>query len=782
MSYPIAKGGGGTPPPQRDDRKDLLIPVVPAAVPLDDVPIVIGMESDHYTARVLCPDDDESVNDDPDVEDSHILKTVEEDFDEAHSNQMGFSDGLLGVGNDDDPPSFDNHFEACVNIDEEINIQAAGEENLASYPVSGGIEERMVEVEENQLEEGEHEDEAPVLIGVCGEDVGPEMSEYEKLRERNIREREEMMKEVLEDINEAKQDMFDNAPRKRKKADTSDEPKSKKRKVQDSEDFQVRRSGRRRKPVNYVVDEDEDKDSRIKKKNLSLEAPKYEEMHSSVGTDGQGSSSRTLRPRRPVCYTELDEPDVDSYIWCTDCDRLEFHGCETHATLFGDNNMFNLQVGESAVKAKNAGQGIFNLGKEVIPEGTVFGPYTGTFIPLSKYKQIEKDGKESGNAWEVKDKEGKKVVGYVDPGINPDPNTHWMSKVNCSMDIRSQNLVGFQLAGQVYYRAKQDIPTGAELLVFYGKGYARGLGIDVQKYERFSGEEDQTEDAVLCDYCYIGLASEDLARKHTCPAKKSAEQRRLGATGERKWVCTTCGKGFTSKFCLEQHGTVHTHGKDYPCTFEGCSKRYVNARGLASHKKTVHDGVYYECEECGRRFGEKSKMTRHFKTVHNNEKDYKCPTCGIKFGQKQTLTRHIKTVHDNIKSYECEHCGKRFGQAGVMKRHIEALHLGLRYSCTWRGGCGFTTGWKDWLPFHVRQVHTKEWSWECQLCEDQKGIWWGCLQPGQMDKHKAKNHPVEWEEEQEAFRQAHPHICKVKKCGKRFATKVEVDRHLAKLH
>ena len=51
-----------------------------------------------------------------------------------------------------------------------------------------------------------------------------------------------------------------------------------------------------------------------------------------------------------------------------------------------------------------------------------------------------------------------------------------------------------------------------------------------------------------------------------------------------------------------------------------------------------------------------------------------------------------------------------------------------------------------------------------------------------MDKRKAKKHPVEWEEEQEAFRQAHPYVCKVKKCGKRFATQVEVDRHYEKLH
>ena len=72
---------------------------------------------------------------------------------------------------------------------------------------------------------------------------------------------------------------------------------------------------------------------------------------------------------------EFPEPDVDSYIWCTECDRLEFHGCETHSTLFGDNKMFNLQVGKSAV-ARNAGQGIFNRGKEVIPEGTLLVQYT----------------------------------------------------------------------------------------------------------------------------------------------------------------------------------------------------------------------------------------------------------------------------------------------------------------------------------------------------------------------------------------------------------------------
>ena len=82
----------------------------------------------------------------------------------------------------------------------------------------------------------------------------------------------------------------------------------------------------------------------------------------------------------------------------------------------------------------------------------------------------------------------------------------------------------------------------------------------------------------------------------------------------------------------------------------------------------------------------------------------------------------------------------------------------------------------------LRRVHTKEWSLECQLCEDQLDIWWGYLFPGEMSKHKAKKHPVEWEQEQEAYKKDYPYICKYKKCLKRFKTEVEKDRHEYKMH
>ena len=50
----------------------------------------------------------------------------------------------------------------------------------------------------------------------CGADDPTQLCEYEQLRERNIKERNEAMREALGEIDVAKQDMRDNAPRAKK--------------------------------------------------------------------------------------------------------------------------------------------------------------------------------------------------------------------------------------------------------------------------------------------------------------------------------------------------------------------------------------------------------------------------------------------------------------------------------------------------------------------------------------------------------------------------------------
>ena len=97
-------------------------------------------------------------------------------------------------------------------------------------------------------------------------DEPPELCAYEKLRERNIRERDKGLKEAMEEIEEAKQDMRDNAPGAKRAAEEEAGGMRKRKKVEPV--VEVRRSGRERKPVTCVVDEDLDGRSRKRRRKV----------------------------------------------------------------------------------------------------------------------------------------------------------------------------------------------------------------------------------------------------------------------------------------------------------------------------------------------------------------------------------------------------------------------------------------------------------------------------------------------------------------------------------
>ena len=258
--------------------------------------------------------------------------------------------------------------------------------------------------------------------------------------------------------------------------------------------------------------------------------------------------------------------------------------------------MFNLEVDKSTIRGKDVGEGVFNSGK-VIPEGTVFGPYTGNFITVAEYEEMEKAGLESGNAWEIRDKDNEKTVGYIGPGIKPDSTVHWMAKVNCAITAYDQNLVGFQLAGQVYYRAIVDIELGGELMVFYGETYASEMGINVKIYEKYVGKEDQTKEAVSCKYCKSTFEDEKKLEEHLekgknmayrCGVKQTMEMVRMAEVGDRRYVCRMCGKGFKSSSLLNIHGLVHSKLKAFLCKVAGCGKAFT---GKSSAKKVMSLGT-----------------------------------------------------------------------------------------------------------------------------------------------------------------------------------------------
>ena len=63
------------------------------------------------------------------------------------------------------------------------------------------------------------------------------------------------------------------------------------------------------------------------------------------------------------------------------------------------------------------------------------------------------------------------------------------------------------------------------------------------------------------------------------------EMVRMAESGERKFVCKVCGKGFKTKYNLSAHGTTHTKAK-------ASSVKRRDARRVLlvtkHHKRTVH--------------------------------------------------------------------------------------------------------------------------------------------------------------------------------------------------
>ncbi|CAJ1072921.1 zinc finger and SCAN domain-containing protein 5C-like [Xyrichtys novacula] len=82
----------------------------------------------------------------------------------------------------------------------------------------------------------------------------------------------------------------------------------------------------------------------------------------------------------------------------------------------------------------------------------------------------------------------------------------------------------------------------------------------------------------------------------------------------RRFVCSYCGKCFTSSRSLETHVRVHTGERPYSCA--QCGKRFTQAGHLKTHQ-SVHTGERpFACEVCGRRFAGKQNLRIHQNKHH----------------------------------------------------------------------------------------------------------------------------------------------------------------------
>merc|ERR1739838_51440 len=62
----------------------------------------------------------------------------------------------------------------------------------------------------------------------------------------------------------------------------------------------------------------------------------------------------------------------------------------------------------------------------------------------------------------------------------------------------------------------------------------------------------------------------------------------------------------------------------------------------------------YECVECHKTYCDRSKLRRHWQSIHEGVK-YACDQCDYQGSQQSNLTVHIQSKHEGIK-YACDQC------------------------------------------------------------------------------------------------------------------------------
>ncbi|XP_058023508.1 zinc finger protein 189-like isoform X4 [Ahaetulla prasina] len=141
--------------------------------------------------------------------------------------------------------------------------------------------------------------------------------------------------------------------------------------------------------------------------------------------------------------------------------------------------------------------------------------------------------------------------------------------------------------------------------------------------------------------------------------------------------CTVCGKNFGRRSSLLRHFKVHSGDKPFRCSI--CGKCFLAKTSLVLHKESMHKKrprsgkKRWECCECGQAFATKAALTEHHK-MHSSEKTHPCPACEESFAETRYLVKHLMTTHSGDHVFKCPVCGKGFMKEKDLVKHQAKNH------------------------------------------------------------------------------------------------------------
>ncbi|XP_071795997.1 uncharacterized protein [Asterias amurensis] len=122
-------------------------------------------------------------------------------------------------------------------------------------------------------------------------------------------------------------------------------------------------------------------------------------------------------------------------------------------------------------------------------------------------------------------------------------------------------------------------------------------------------------------------------------------------SGQARFMCHFCGKGFHNARDWQQHENTHTGYKPYACDI--CGKKLSRLHSLKAHKLRHLKGHPNVCQfyNCGKRFKEEAELDEHMKSHLSS---FQCTNCQVCFETVFELEIHM-AEHDKEGQVSAEH-------------------------------------------------------------------------------------------------------------------------------
>ncbi|XP_071957808.1 uncharacterized protein [Antedon mediterranea] len=152
----------------------------------------------------------------------------------------------------------------------------------------------------------------------------------------------------------------------------------------------------------------------------------------------------------------------------------------------------------------------------------------------------------------------------------------------------------------------------------------------------------------LCDICGLGYKTNRDLKKH-----------RNNHSDERPFVCDSCGKAFPTKVKLNRHFVcVHNPIKAFPCTYDGCEKRFSRKDKLKDHLNTHLDVEPFKCPYCNKGFYRSDNLRDH-EVLHTRNYRFKCTMCDKGYMRPKLLQVHKQREHSSDQQHQQQEVDKQ---------------------------------------------------------------------------------------------------------------------------